>query len=99
MCIYSYYIRLRTIKQKHVHPLYTIESLMCTVANFEDPDEMPHKAAFHQGLHCLLRQNRVSVKEMQFYMEIIKFDFSIYSLDHPKFTVSNRGETPLVYTN
>ena len=22
-------------------------------ANSEDPDEMPHKAAFHQGLHCL----------------------------------------------
>ena len=26
-----------------------------TLANSEDPDEMPHKAAFHQGLHCLLR--------------------------------------------
>ena len=25
-------------------------------ANSEDPDEMPHKAAFHQVLHCLLRQ-------------------------------------------
>ena len=30
---------------KHVHIL----------ANSEDPDEMPQKAAFHQGLHCLLR--------------------------------------------
>ena len=27
----------------------------CTLANCEDPDEMPHNAAFHQGLHCLLR--------------------------------------------
>ena len=26
-----------------------------TLANSEDPDEMPHKAAFHLGLHCLLR--------------------------------------------
>ena len=25
------------------------------LANSEDPDEMPHTAAFHQGLHCLLR--------------------------------------------
>ena len=26
-----------------------------TFSNSEDPDEMPHKAAFHQGLHCLLK--------------------------------------------
>ena len=25
-----------------------------TLANSEDPDEMPHNAAFHQSLHCLL---------------------------------------------
>ena len=25
---------------------------MCTFANSEDPDEMHHNAAFHQGLHC-----------------------------------------------
>ena len=25
---------------------------MGTFANCEDPDEMPHNAAFHQGLHC-----------------------------------------------
>ena len=24
-----------------------------TFANSEDPDEMQHNAAFHQGLHCL----------------------------------------------
>ena len=24
-----------------------------TFANSEDPDEMQHDAAFHQGLHCL----------------------------------------------
>ena len=27
---------------------------MNTLANSEDPDEMQHNAAFHQGLHCLL---------------------------------------------
>ena len=27
---------------------------MGTLANSEDPDEMPHKEAFHQGLHFLL---------------------------------------------
>ena len=36
---------------------------MGTMANRVDPNEMPHKAAFHQGLHCLLMQNRSSEKE------------------------------------
>ena len=27
---------------------------MSTVANSENTDEMPHNAAFHKGLHCLL---------------------------------------------
>ena len=26
-----------------------------TLVNCEDPGEMPHNAAFHQGLHCLPR--------------------------------------------
>ena len=28
---------------------------MGSLAYSEDPDEMQHDAAFHQGLHCLLR--------------------------------------------
>ena len=27
---------------------------MGTLANSEDPDEMQHNAAFHEGLYCLL---------------------------------------------
>ena len=41
---------------------------MGTLANLEDPDEMPHDAAFHQALHCLLRQNKSSVKEIQYFI-------------------------------
>ena len=40
---------------------------MCTLANSEDPDEMPQDAAFHQGLHCLLRQKGSSEKEIQYF--------------------------------
>ena len=29
-----------------------------TLANREDSDELLYNAAFHQGLHCLLRQNQ-----------------------------------------
>ena len=28
-----------------------------TLVNSENPDEMPQNVAFHQGLHCLLREN------------------------------------------
>ena len=42
------------------HVTGTLHLSMATMAgrmaNSEDPDEMPpYKAAFHQGLHCLLR--------------------------------------------
>ena len=33
---------------------------MGTLANSEGPEEMQHNAAFHQGLHCLLRLKQPS---------------------------------------
>ena len=39
---------------------------MGTLANGEDPDEVPQEWAFHQCPHCLLRQNRSSVKYNMF---------------------------------
>ena len=36
---------------------------MGTLANSKDPDEMQHSAAFHQGLHCLLRLKQSSGTE------------------------------------
>ena len=35
------------------NPLYSRNPYMSTFASSEDPDEMQHNAAFHQGLHCL----------------------------------------------
>ena len=40
---------------------------MSTLVNSEDPDEMQHNAAFHQGLHCLLRRKRSSDKRKQYF--------------------------------
>ena len=37
---------------------------MDTLANIEDPDEMQHNAAFHLGLHCLLRLKQSSGTEI-----------------------------------
>ena len=35
-------------------PITNGGGITSTLANSEDPDEMPHMVAFHQGLHCLL---------------------------------------------
>ena len=54
---------------------------MGTLANSDDPDEIPHNAAFHQGLHCLLSQNRSSEKEIQFFFfDIIICKLSVYNV-------------------
>ena len=41
--------------QRFINPLYTGNHLRGTLVNSEDLDEMQHNAAFHQGLHYLLR--------------------------------------------
>ena len=55
---------------------------MGTMAISEDPDEMQHNAAFHQGLHCLPRLNQSPEKEIQMFLEIKTCDPSIYTMDH-----------------
>ena len=42
---------------------------MDTLANSEDPDEMQQYAAFHQGLHCLLRSKQPSGTEIHHKLE------------------------------
>ena len=56
---------INLINRARVSPLYTSDSKICALANSEDQDEMPHNAAFHQGLHHFLRQKRSSEKEIQ----------------------------------
>ena len=43
---------------------------MGTLANCGDPDEMQQNAAFHQGLHCLLRLKQPSGTEIHYNLEI-----------------------------
>ena len=66
---------------------------MGSLANSEDPDEMPHSAAFHQGRYYLLRLKRSSEKEIQFQLEIITCDPSIHTMNHHKFIVSYEQNT------
>ena len=62
-----------------------------TLANSEESDEMLLAAAFHLTLHYLLLKTKtIFEKEIQFYLEIIICDPSNYTMDHPKFIVSNQ---------
>ena len=50
------YLYLKIIKGiicGYITPLYMGNLLKGTSTNSKDLDEMQHKAAFHQGLHCL----------------------------------------------
>ena len=44
---------------------------MSALASNDDPDEITLKAAFHQGLHCLLSQKPFSKTKLIFHLEII----------------------------
>ena len=64
---------------------------MSTLTNSEDPDEMPHNATFHQGLHCLL----LRYKDLQTTKKKIKIMIchpKIRTNDFPKFIASNQKE-------
>ena len=39
---------------KHSPEIFLTILILNTGTNSADPDEMLHKVAFHQGLHCLL---------------------------------------------
>ena len=55
-----------------------------TLTDSEDSDEMPHYVAVHQGL------TKTIFREREFYLENITCDRLMYTMDHPKFIVSNQ---------
>ena len=75
---------------------YIESSKASHLANGEDPDDMQHDAAFHHGLHCLLRQNPYSEEIIPYFCEILTCDLSICTMDHCYFIVYNFMDTPLV---
>ena len=66
------------------------------MANSEDPDEIPHYAAFHQGVHCLLRYNRSTDKEIQYFCKLSHVTPQyMYAMDHPQFIGCNFMENDI----
>ena len=61
---------------------------MGTLTNSEEPDEMQHNAAFHQGLHCLLRRKQFSVTRIHHNLENSTYDPLKYTMDSPILIVS-----------
>ena len=53
---------------------------MGTSANSGDPDELQHKAAFHQGLHCLLRLQHSGTEIHHHNLETLKIQNGQYPL-------------------
>ena len=66
-----------------------------SLANSEDPDEMPHNAAFHQGLHCLLRQKIFLEKEKQLIRKFRPVTPQFIQWTIPCLLYKTRGESPL----
>ena len=61
----------------------------------EDPDEKLHDVAFRQGLHCFLQQNEFSEKEIKHYWEVLPYDPTIYTMEHPYFIVFSLMENSI----
>ena len=62
----------------------------------ENSNEMPLNVAFHQDLHRLLRHKISSEIEICFCLEIITCDPLMYTMDLPKFIVSNQKEESII---
>ena len=63
--------------------LHTGNLLTGTLAKSEDPDEMQQKAAFHQGMHCLLRLKQHLGTEIHNYCENSSSDTLKYTMGSP----------------
>ena len=61
---------------------------MGTLANSKDPNEMQHYAAFHLGLHCLLRLNNLKGQKYVIIFENSTCDPLKYTMGSPIFIVS-----------
>ena len=65
---------------------------MGTFTNSEDPDEMPHNAAFLQGLHCLYLGKKSLQTKNTISFKVISQHPNICTMDYPQFIATNQKE-------
>ena len=70
--------------------------LTSTLANSEDPDEMQHNAAFHQGLHCLKGKKDLT-KEYILFLNYNLTPLDMYNGHVYCLLYQTRRNNPLVY--
>ena len=70
---------------------------MGTLANSEDPDEMQHYAAFHQGLHYLLRLKQPSGTKTPGNLENSTCDPFKYTMGSPMYLYQCVWKNPPEY--
>ena len=68
--------------------------IMGTFANSSDPDEKAQYVAFHQGLHCLSRQNRSSV-----HLRPMEFCIKLHTIKSGLSMVYIEGSHVIIYQN
>ena len=61
---------------------------MSTFANSEDPDEMEHNAAFHQGLHCYVKVKKISRQKKTIFVFNYNLTPLVMYISQPKFISS-----------
>ena len=65
--------------------------MLMTPKKSDNFDEMPQNEAFQQGIHCLLLRT-YSFRERNIYLGMITCDPLTFTMDLPKFIVSNQKE-------
>ena len=73
----------------YLYKSYLTLCILETLEYSEDPDEMQHKAAFHQGLHCLLKSKQFSGTKMHHFIESLTCDPLKYKMDNSIYIVIN----------
>ena len=70
---------------------------MDTFTNSEDPDEMPHYAAFHQGLYCLLRCKDLQTRKTTFFLNYNLTPLRMYSGLYEVYCIKPEGKIHFVF--
>ena len=70
--------------------------MVFVLANSADPDEMPHNATFHLGLHCLSKyllrgSGPERVKSLLFLFLTTSLPFTVQSLYYAMFGLHRNG--------
>ena len=78
--------------------MHTLFVHVITIADREDPDQMPHNVAFHQCLYCLLKTKMIfRKKKLQLSLKIKTCDPLSYTWTIPSLLHQSRRKNSVVH--